>query len=265
MNDDSTTPIQPSGQQVPQSAANRATGLTHGMRTIEPLAHDDSRQPEPASPVITQPLPSSTPEPVRPQLNVAALYPAVPEHNSPLIAEGGGQTFLTGSQLPVERPKIPLGVYVIAGLNIVSLVAIFLDDYHAGTWYTITMLLNLVFAVGLLLRQDMIRKLYIALCVLSVGVVVLAFIGIANTRDKLQALRANYDATVSSMDTTNLSPEQTAQMKILPQLMEEIQKKNDKLFMTAYIRLGAEAVVAVVCIVYLTRPKVRAAFTSTQA
>lgn len=289
MNDDPNSPgqapSQPSGQQVPQSALNQAQGLVHGSYTIQPLTHDQATPTAPTrlpaarlpaggpslgvSGLPDQPTRSFTETnlsaaPVSVQAAVAStLYPTVPEHGTLPSQQGpmAGSVFVTGSQMPIERPKLPLGIYVIAGLNIVSFVAIFLDDYKAGTVYAIVMLVNLLLAIGLLLRQDIIRRVYIGLSLLSIGLVILAFIGIADTRSKLDALRANYDATASRMNTSNLTPDQKAELQLMPQLIDEVQKKNDKLFTVAYIRLGAEAVVALTCVVYVTRPKVRAAFT----
>ncbi len=236
-------------------------GPTGGEKVIQPLSQD--LQPVPMvnptlPPVQPSFAPPPTPAPVAPQ-------PIIPAPVAPASLPNDPYAGLTGSQMQQQKQPLPVGVYVIAGFNFVGFVISFYDSSQSSGIYTVAMLFDLLLAIGLVLRLDIARKLIVGLSALILILTAVSLLQLAGFQHRLQQAKTNYDNAVSKIDPTSLTPTQQDQLQSLRDAISAQEKKAGKAIAFTYIKLGLTAAETIVVMVYLARPKVKAAFHELEA
>jgi hypothetical protein len=169
-----------------------------------------------------------------------------------------GQVFLTGSQLqPEPQKKLPWGVYAIVAFALLSFILSFFDTSQASLLYTIAMLLNLLLAVGLLLRMETARKCLLWLSGITLVLAIASTVGLYMVQKRIHDLKSQYDTIVSRIDRNRMTTVQKKQLDALTADLGEKEKQAGKAIALTYVKLGVTAVETVAVIVYLTRPKVK--------
>lgn len=265
-------PVSPSG------ASNSPTG----EKVIQPLTPNFNANPLPAP---SNPLQhSNVPTPVNP--NPAPLGTDIPASLNPVSASvppatatspqspqtasaipptqtASGTAFLTGSDLRQEKKKLPVGVYIIAGFNLLGFVGGFFDTSQASQLYTFAMLLNLLLGIGLLVRVEAARKTMVILSGLILVLSVASVVMLAALQSRLTHVKTDYESAISRIDQNRLSTDQKQKLATLNQTLESQQKKVGKIITYTYIKLGVTAVETVIVMVYLTRPSIKEVFENT--
>jgi hypothetical protein len=172
-----------------------------------------------------------------------------------------GQVFLTGSQLqPEAQKKLPWGVYAIVAFTLVSFILSFFDNSQASLLYTIAMLLNLLLAIGLLLRMEAARKLLLWLSGITLALAIASTVGLYMVQKRIHDLKSQYDTIVSRIDRNRMTTVQKEQLDKLTADLTEKEKQAGKAISFTYTKLGVTAVETVAVVIYLTRPKVKEFF-----
>lgn len=167
---------------------------------------------------------------------------------------------LTGSQIAAQKPRTPVGVYIIAGINIVAFIATFFDTSQTSLIYTLDMLLCLLAAVGLVFRVEAARKV---LVVLSAATIVLSIVSaflLAGLQGRIAGSKQKYEDAVSKIDTNTLSVSQKNQLADIKAELDAAEKKAGKAINYTYALMGFYILESAGVAIYLTRPGVRAIF-----
>lgn len=169
---------------------------------------------------------------------------------------------LTGSQIAAQKPPIPRGVYMIAGINMVAFVATFFDTSQTSLIYTLDMLLCLLAAIGLVFRVEAARKV---LVVLSVATIVLSIVSaflLAGVQGRIAASKQKYEDAAGKINTSSLSVAQKDQLAAIKAELDVAEKKAGKAINYTYMLMGFYILESAGIAIYLTRPSVKAVFSS---
>jgi hypothetical protein len=167
---------------------------------------------------------------------------------------------LTASQMKEPKPKLPIGVYIIAGFTLLGFVSGFFDTSNMGALFTILIFIDLALAVGLVFRLELARKALIWLSAITIALSLLAIVGLAGLQSKLAQNKAAYDTAVSKIDKSKITPQQQKTLDDLQVQINAQQKKAGKAIGLAYARMGYEIVVSGAVVFYLTRWHVKEVF-----
>jgi len=259
-------PGQP-GQPIPPESPTPHSP-TGGEKVIQPLSQD--LQPVPLVNPTPTLQPSVAPPPHPAYNNPLPLINNPPAQQttvpaSPVIPPTDPYAGLTGSQMQQQKQPLPVGVYVIAGFNFLGFVASFFDSSQSSGIYTIAMLLDLLLAIGLVLRLEVARKLIVVLSGLILVLSGIGLIQLAGFQQRLQQAKTKYDNAVSRIDPTSLTPAQQDQLQSLRDAVSAQEKKAGKAIAFTYIKLGVTAAETIAVVVYLSRPKVKEVFHQLEA
>lgn len=166
----------------------------------------------------------------------------------------------SGSQEQVQKNKLPLGVYIIAGYLIFFLAIGLLIDNSGNTIYRALMFFNLFLAVGLILRIEIIRKIMVGISVFTVVASGISLFALAGSASLLQQQKGDYEAAVSRIDQTKLSPAQKQKLDDMNASITLQEKEMRRISSYSYIQQGVTLIAPIVIIVYLTRPRVKEVF-----
>lgn len=157
-----------------------------------------------------------------------------------------------------ERPPMPKGVVILAVLTIV--VAVYAFFVASSALQDIGAIIDLLIGVGLLMRSAIARKIIVVVSVISVVVTIFAVISFG----LLLGQADNKDAQVlqSLQSVQNPTPSQQQSIATLKNSIETNQAKVHHESAGFYLNSGIEVALQLALIVYLTRPKVKAAFIS---
>lgn len=253
----------------------RQGSLAHSGKTIQPLAshiantelsptanpniapfqHANNTAPSNFNPTGAYPDATQTTQP-------SAKYSASTDPNT---AMSGNGAFLTGSQMQQQKVPLPIGIYFIAGFNLVGFAIGFFDTSQNSAIYTIVMFLNLLLAVGLILRLELARKFILWLLGMTLVLTIVSLFLLVGLQQRLQTLKTNYDDAISRIDQSKLSITQKQQLDTIQAAITGKEKLAGKAITFTYIKLGATAVETIVVMVYLTRPKVKEVFRELEA
>jgi hypothetical protein len=157
------------------------------------------------------------------------------------------------------RPSLPVGVYIIVLVILVNVGASFLNT-NTSAVYTLAMVLDLLVAFGLLLRIEIFRMVSIILQSITIVLVALVIVGLILVQNRLNQLHSQYEQAITHLNPVTETVQQKAGIASLNKKIESQQKQVGKTIRTAYIRDGLNIVADGVVIIYLTRPRVKAAF-----
>ncbi len=169
---------------------------------------------------------------------------------------------LVGSQMQEKKKPTPIGIYILFGLAIIGFTSNFFDTSEYSNYFSIAMLLDLLFAIGLLVRLEIARKIYIYLAgiiiLLSIGIIIL----LALLQHRVAELQANLNNTINNVEqnSTTITQDQKQQLNSVRDQLNSEQKLVGKAITFSYIKYGVSILEMAGVIVYLTRPKVKEVF-----
>lgn len=194
-----------------------------------------------------------------PSPNPASIYPDA-QNSSSTVSATTTPIGLTGSQLQPEKIKIPVGIYIIAGFNLLGFAVSFFDSSQNSGIYSIVMLVDLLLAIGLLFRLEVARKVIVWLAGVTLILTVINVAMLFALQQRLHELRSNYDSAISRIDQARLTLAQKQQLEAMNTAIAQKEKQAGKAISFTYVKLGATAVGSVVIIIYLTRPRIKEVF-----
>lgn len=245
------------------------TSTAAGVKVIKPLSDNltaqqantavnpfaQSTENPSQAPVISPDVPTSNEATTSAPMET--LTPAAP---GSALTQPPEQTFITGSQIVEVRKKLPFGVYLIASLNLLAFAVSFFDTSQTGNIYSIAMLVDLLFGVGMLLRMEWARKIYVWLSVVVIILSILSIFVLIGLQLRIKDIKANYNDSLSKIDQTHQTASQKKTLDTLQAQITDTEKKVGKLITFAYIKNIGTAVGTMVIVIYLTRPKVKEVF-----
>lgn len=183
-------------------------------------------------------------------------------------ANSGDSAFTTLSlkAVPKEKKSIdtPLGVYILAFCYLVIFGMGFLNSSVISRYYAGLMLVNLILALSLLLRLNIIRKLVISVSVITFGITVFSMFMVTNMMNDVKNLKNKYESITKSVSSENLDSKQK-QLDDLNFKIEDAKKITGKVNGLTYTKLSLTLIGNIGAVVYLTRPRVKLAFTERKA
>jgi hypothetical protein len=245
--------------------------LVNSGKVIQPLDPNLKVDSTPTQPLAATPAnsqgqttnnvaePQATSRPITPTYDPSSVYPTATQTtaNTPSDYAPIG---LTGSQIQQQKVRLPIGIYIIAGYNLVGFAIGFFDSSQNSGIYTIVMLIDLMLAIGLLLRLEVARKIILWLEGITLVLTIASLFLLVGLQQRIQTLKTNYDAAISRIDQSKLTPTQKQQLDDIQAAIAVKQKQAGKAITFTYFKLGATAVGTIVVIIYLTRPKVKEVF-----
>jgi hypothetical protein len=195
---------------------------------------------------------------------VATVYTA-PVADLPDTADAGSQSplptqYLTGSQLELEKTKLPIGIYVIQAWGVIGLVLDLFDTSQTSTYYMIAFVLDILLCVGLLFRLEVARKLLVWTLGATAILSVISFLLLSGIQQRLQTEKADFQYVVSKINQSEETLQQRQEIASLQAQVNNEDKKAGKSIDLSYFKFGATLVVDITIIVYLTRPSVKGVF-----
>ncbi len=179
-------------------------------------------------------------------------------------ANSGDSAFTTASlkAVPKEKKTIdtPLGIYILAGCYLVIFGMGFLNSSVISKYYAGLMLVNLILAISLLLRKNIIRKLVIVVSVITFGLSIFSMFMVTSMMNDVNNLKNQYENTIKSIDTESQDAKQK-QLEILNLKIENKKMQTGKVNGLTYAKLTLTLVGNIGTVIYLTRPRVKLAFT----
>lgn len=209
---------------------------------------------EPAPP---QSEPPGTPLGPAPQVPPVISPPAGVETDKAMAPDS---TFLTGSQIQDVKPKLPRGIYVIAGLTLLGVISGLFDDSQTGIIYTVSMIFSLLLVFGLVFRMELARKFMVGLSIFIVIISAASLLLLASLQNKFEQGQINYEAAVSKIDQSRITSKQKQQLDEMSATLASQSRQVGSALIFVYFKLGFTALVQIAVIVYLTRPKVKEVF-----
>jgi hypothetical protein len=222
-------------------------------------AQAQSPQPAAPTPEAASPQPILTTLSSTPQVIPAAIQ-ADPIVNGQPLAAAPTLQFLTGSSMAEQKTHIPVGIYIIVGLQVVGVVLSFFSAANNNMLFTLLQIVDLLLAVGLLLRLEFVRQTIIFLSALVIVFSALDSMALLAVQSKANKALANYNHAVSQLDKQSLSEQQRSQLAALNAEVQDSKKKEGHAMTIAWLNVGVEVVVSVGTMAYLVRPKVRGVF-----
>lgn len=237
--------IQPISSDIMQSAAT---------------SHAPAAATSPAEPVSNLSDPTHTnpsslnAAPVHPTATVSSFTPppALPEQT---ITR---PTFLHAGDVADKPDPLPRGIYLVVFLAFVGFLTSFFSG--PGVIYTISALVNLIIAGGLLLRINGIRVLSIVISSLTCVLLLFAIVGIFVLQQRVDTQTIRYEQAISKVDTPRLTSAEKVQLAKMNAQMDDEKKAVKKAFTVLYQFVLLNGIVQIFIIAYLTRPSVRQAF-----
>ncbi len=237
-------------------------GLSRGERVIQPLT---------SGPIVPEPDPAPTPPQPAPSpvVTSAAVNPGVaPQDVAPQASSGistapvasPDSMFIAGSQLAEEKVKLPSGIYIIAGLNLLGFITGFFDTSQTGAMYTVVMFIDLLLAIGLILRYEIARKSLLWLSGLTLIIALASIFLLAGLQQKIKQSKTDYETAISRIDQSRITEAQKQQLQSINTTLASQEKLAGKAITFTYIKLGVATLEAVGILIYLTRPSVKEIF-----
>lgn len=218
---------------------------------------EDNSKPQGTLP-SESPAPPLQPTPVNPQEN--PIYPSsTPQANTP---NGDQLVGLTGSNIAPEKKPVLKGVIVLFALGIIG----FSINFFGGSpnpLFQILLFVDLAITFALLFRINAARQIVVVLSIITIILQSLSAVQLKRTEDALVTLKTKFDNAVSLIDEKQTSPRQQEAIDVLRKDIEAKETQTAKIIQVAYAAIALNVTVAIVKVVYLTRPKVKQAFQET--
>lgn len=256
-------PNQPEQQpdQTPSADANGAHKSARKEKIIQPPARSTAVKLEPDTANTDESPPSESP----------TQQPTEPTPQQPLItpgqtvgpatgSAGNDQPPESGSPAETETSKTPKGVYILAALLLLSVVAFVFSPAEKG-WLSI--LLNgglFAMSIGLLLRYDVARKVIIGFAaIIAIAATINIFL-IANLQNTVQEQKAQLEDTIEDLRQQDLTLSQQRDLQELEESMAEKEEQAGTGLTLLLAWMSWWVIYSLIIIFYLIRPKVKQAF-----
>lgn len=210
----------------------------------------------------TQPATSTKPNQLISPSVVSSIYPEPATSSKNLATDELADNNNSSDLFTVKQKKktLPIGIYVIVVLNLIGFVVSFFDSSQNSVVYTIVRLVYLLFAIGLLLRLEIARRLMVWLSGLALIIAVVGMIMLFSVKQQLATLKTNYEASMSHIDQTKLTDTQKQQIQQLKAMAADKERQAGNTVSFSFLMLGATSLETVVIMAYLSRPKIKEAF-----
>lgn len=215
-----------------------------GEKSIQPsnefvkeMTESGAKTPSKSIPAVDHDSPS--------QVEAAKLYPKLVMPSAAQLADNED-----------AKTKFHIGIFVIAAVEIIiGLLAVFTSQNILGSIPGITAIL---IGVGILLRQELARKIVLVLISLSFVLTLSATIGFITIE---QSTNAKADRAMQAIET---APKTTAAQKEnaqkLTTLINQDQASVHAMYQRLYLTFGLQMLYWFILLVYLTRPSIKASF-----
>jgi uncharacterized membrane protein len=176
---------------------------------------------------------------------------------------GNGQVLPSGvaySQMKQPaKPPLPRGIYVIVGLNALSFGLSFFHPVSNDIRFAIVTLVDLLVCAGLLLRMDVVRKIFVVVSVITVILSLFNVFGVFAVRSRAdQAVARSRQA----INQSTVSGPRCAALQHKQCQLDAKQAQVDHELSVVAAKMAFGVLVSAGEIIYLTRPGVREAFAS---
>jgi hypothetical protein len=241
----------------PEPPATEAPALVQpANQPVQPMAEQPSTPPGPVHQSMHEPSQPETLHPGAQFQPVAAIAQAAPAGAPAAPAF----TYLTGSQLEPVKEKIPKGVYLIAGVNLLGFILYFFNTYEDSLLFLIAAFIDLLLAAGLLLKLEVARKIIIWFALLMVGLNIFLLFLLFGLQNKVNSDYAAYKADVSKVNMNTLPLGEKAYLNQQEANIQALQKTETKEMKLAYIYTALYAVAGAGTVIYLNRRGVKSIF-----
>lgn len=220
-------------------------------------------QTNPVQPQNQPVVPSNDPVPPasQPASAPAAVPPAVTVESAPQPQAVDLPIGLTGSMMPEQKTPVPIGIYILAGLMTVSLGISFFDSSQYGAVASVALIIDMLLTAGVLFRLEGARRLLIVMSSITLVLVALSALLSLGLQSRLKHAKADLNAALSEVEKSpRLTAEQQEQINTIRADVKKAEEAIGRGMTVIYIKLGVNAVIQSVVIVYLSRPKVKKAF-----
>jgi hypothetical protein len=231
---------------IVHAQAQAIFGMIKGMEPQDPYQQP---RPTPATTPLTHPQPVYR-QPINP-----APQP-IPD-TDPYIG-------LTGSQIYARRTHLPIGLYVIAGLQLIGFGLSFFNTGETGIIVSVAMLLQLMLAIGLLLRIQAARKAMLAFSVVLIALSIVGGLTLFGLQQRIHKTTANYTSTLQKLGDKTITPSQQKDIDALRATISNAQKQAGNAITVTYAGFGFIAAENLLVVAYLVRPMVRDIFNGNQ-
>ena len=168
----------------------------------------------------------------------------------------------SGSELTPQKQKTLVGVWLIILWCTGSALFSFFSKNQSSILSSITMILDVMVAVGLIFKLNLARKILIWLMGITVAISIISMALLVATNSKYTKAKQQYDAAataISSSSAVDITLKQ--QLNDQQAQIATLNKQLGKYFSYMYYFLSVEIVLGIATIVYLELPGVKENFT----
>ncbi len=167
---------------------------------------------------------------------------------------------VSASSMPAVKERLPIGVYVIAGLQLVGLITSIVQPTNDNLLTTLVLLFDLLLCVGLLFRLEVARKTAVVLGVITIALGALTITGIFALKSKVDNDIHKFDAAVSQVAPSLMTTTRKAQFAQARQTLVKQQNQADTALRRTLITDIITISISAGETIYLMLPKVKSAF-----
>lgn len=166
------------------------------------------------------------------------------------------------SAVPKDTKTIdtPLGIFILSGYYLIIFGISFLDSSVISWVYAGIMLLNLGLVLSLFFRVNVLRRLTIAVSIITLTISLVSMFMVTNLMKNVKNLRKNYQDTISRVDAETSSDTMQLQLETINQKITEAETQTGRVNGLTYAKLSLILLGNVGAVAYLTRPRVKLAF-----
>ena len=252
----SVSPVMPLAQQPPQPS----------FPPPEPAAMFAQPTPQaqnPTADIVSPVFGSSLSNDSQPPLNQTTNQATPQTEGQQPIQSPYSQLSVDPGAVPKQKSPLPKGIYVLIGLMMISVVLNFFHASNIGDINTLVIIIEILVALGLLTRHNIARR---ALMVISAFYLVLSVVFIVDLvmiQNKVKTAEKNYNQAVAKLQKSELTDQGREWLANNQTEINNLKKQAGKNITRSYIYQFLSIAEASLIIWYLTRPKVKAAFTAT--
>lgn len=168
---------------------------------------------------------------------------------------------MTSKDIVHERPKRLIGIYVFIAIWVLQ-IPLMLFTRSIGISFLIQITISIVMIVGVLLRNEAVRKIIVGLAVLSVIVMAVGFVRFNAAVNKLNSSRPQVNAELNKIiNDPSISSEKRQKVQDFQKTLEaEWDNMHNNLMPRVNAVAGISILVQASTVVYFMLPKVRRSF-----
>lgn len=155
--------------------------------------------------------------------------------------------------------SLPAGVYVICLLQVIGVISSFVIGKSPDTYTIAAAVITVILVIGLLMRREAIRKIFVILSVVFIVLTGVHVIELTSVQDRYHQSYRNLQAIVAVDKAKSNSPVPAS----LQQALDKAKSQTallDSAYRAAYISDGTQMVILIVVAGYLSRSRVKSYF-----